>query len=61
MGFLYTFNGVNVINYFSIYGYRFCYNKIISKMYLNISLFFIYYLSCANGMKEEEEKFYREA
>ena len=29
--FLYTFNGVIVINYFSIYGYRFCYNKIINK------------------------------
>ena len=44
MCFLYKFNGVNVINYFSIYGYHFCYNKIISKIYLNISLFFIYYL-----------------
>jgi len=36
--FLYTFDGVNVFNYLSIYGYRFCYIKIISKIYLNISL-----------------------
>ena len=41
MCFLYKFNGVNVINYFSIYGYHFCYNKIICKIYLYF-LFIIY-------------------